>query len=119
MTIAVHIKPRADRKYDIYTAHQSVAGEPLVNSSQGYENQADAERIARRLWGADDNARAIKAVRDYLAGVIATTAGPEDPEYVVPAAVLEILDDPRWQPPEPVDLTVTYLDGTGRHEMIR
>ena len=88
--IAVHIKPRGDGRYDIHVYDQTVNGELLVFSNQGYENEADAERIVRRLFSAGW-------------GPVAN-AGAGDGEVLKP---------------EPVDLTVTFLDGTGRHEMIR
>ncbi|WP_283612367.1 hypothetical protein [Mycolicibacterium poriferae] len=45
--ILVEVKPRDDGRYDIYVSED---GEPYVNSSQGYENVEDAERIARKLF---------------------------------------------------------------------
>jgi hypothetical protein len=89
--IAVHIKPRTDGRYDIHIHDRSLDGELLVFSNQGYENQGDAERIVRRLFGStnqtvDPDGKTIPAVK---------------PDF------------------EHVDLTITYLDGTGRHEMLR
>lgn len=81
--IAIHIKPRADGRYDLYVYDRSIDGELLVSSSQGYEREADAENVARRLFTPNDALESGIAV---------------------------------W---EPVDLTVTYLNGTGRHEMLR
>jgi hypothetical protein len=89
--IAVHIKPRADGRYEIKVHDRSIAGELLVFSNQGYENEADAERIVRRLFGSHPPA-----------------ADPDG--TTIPAVKPDV---------EHVDLTVTYLDGTGRHEMIR
>lgn len=47
--IRVNVRPRADDKFDIYVAADN--GEELLNSSQGYENVEDAEKIVRRLFG--------------------------------------------------------------------
>lgn len=61
--ISVHVKARADGRYDIWVHDKSVGGvfnaegvfnlngEVLLFSNQGYENALDAERIARRLFG--------------------------------------------------------------------
>lgn len=47
--IEVKIAPRqGDRRYEI---HVGDAGDIFLVSHQGYENAADAERIARRLFG--------------------------------------------------------------------
>lgn len=87
--IAVHIKPDADNRYDFYIYDGSLKGELLAFSNQGYENEADAERVVRRLFSAGWQSGAVSAA---------------------PGEVVK---------PEPVDLTVTYRNGTGRHEMIR
>lgn len=89
--IAVHIKTRADGKYDIYVYDRSIDGELLVSSNQGYEREADAEKIARRLFS---------PTTELVPGPDGGAVGQR----------------PAW---EHVDLTVTYLDGTGRHEMLR
>lgn len=47
--IRVEIKPRQDDLYDIWVIAEN--GGVLLNSSQGYENAADAEAIARKLFG--------------------------------------------------------------------
>lgn len=90
--IAVHIKTRADGRYDMYVYDRSIDGELLVSSNQGYEREADAEKIARRLFSPTTEP---------------AIPGPEG------SAVGQRIG---W---EHVDLTVTYLDGTGRHEMLR
>ena len=47
--IRVEIKPRQDDLYDIWVI--AANGEVLLNSVQGYENAADAEAIARKVFG--------------------------------------------------------------------
>ena len=47
--IRVDIKPRHDNRFDIHVSADN--GEQLLNSSQGYENVEDAERVVRRLFG--------------------------------------------------------------------
>lgn len=89
--IAVHIKTRADGRYDIYVHDRSIDGELLVSSNQGYEREADAEQIARRLFA---------TTTEQIPGPDGGAVGQRQV----------------W---EHVDLTVTYLDGTGRHEMLR
>lgn len=63
--IDVEVKPRADKRYDIYV-RQTLGDEPLVNSSQGYENRAEAVYIARKLFAAKATAQlaAIRAIID-------------------------------------------------------
>lgn len=90
--IAVHIKPRSDGRYDIYVSDRSIDGEPLLNSNQGYERAIDAETVVRRLFGS-------------MPRPVADPVGTSIPAIKADS--------------EHVDLTVTYLDGTGRHEMIR
>lgn len=48
--IKVDIRPRQDDLYDIYVCDGNNA-EPLLNSSQGYENPQHPEQLARRLFG--------------------------------------------------------------------
>ncbi|MDN4521388.1 hypothetical protein QYF68_26720 [Mycolicibacterium austroafricanum] len=47
--IRVEIKARQDNLFDIWVIAEN--GEVLLNSSQGYENAADAEAIARKVFG--------------------------------------------------------------------
>lgn len=47
--ISVTVKPRSDNRFDIYVHAEN--GELLMNSSQGYENVEDAERIAHLCFG--------------------------------------------------------------------
>lgn len=56
--IRVEIKPRQDDLFDIWVIGAN--GENLLNSSQGYENAADAETIARKLFGISGETVALR-----------------------------------------------------------
>lgn len=84
--IDVKVKPRADDRFDIYLL---IDGEPIMNSSQGYENIEDAHRVVYRCL-------ASLAVWSKVVGV--------SPDFSVP---------------EPIIMETTFRSGSKMTEQIR
>jgi hypothetical protein len=109
----VTIKPRADEKFDIYV--HSDEGEPLLNSSQGYSRAVDAETTVRNLFSGI-GAEQLKALRDIVSQAEAFTT-VEIPYEALLNDLRSVLT--AAASPEPVHLTIEYLDGHVRTEQLR
>lgn len=89
--INVEVRQRQDDRWDIYVSDGG-NHEPLLNSSQGYENEGAARAIAVRLFGGRPAQRTERERRPST---------------------------PRRSYPEPVDLIITKRDGVKTRTVIR
>ena len=101
--IQVNVKPRADGRYDFHVGDE---GDDFANSSQGYENPADAIEIVRRIW----------APLPTLGDVHTITWGTD---VRVPAELVAAVTEALTQACEPVVMRVTYRDGQSHTERLR
>lgn len=121
MTIQAHVHPDTRGKF-VVTVRDPANNEILLSStSQGYENAGDAEKLARRLFGRTYNPPGITF---YGPDGGVTAATPGHIETVVSgggggAEGVMVGGSDRGGTLEPVELRVTYLDGTERTEVIR
>lgn len=129
MTIQAHIHPDTRGKYTL-TVRETGNNEILLSSTrQGYENAGDAEKLARRLFGGPHPiafggggaARGIPQPFPQAPGVTAVGAGGGAGGGGITAGTSGDIGFAAGGggTPEPVELRVTYLDGTDRIELIR